>query len=280
MVAQVKLERAFLHGIQLAAKQQGAAVCGHIVQARGWKSSHQLVHIFLAHKLEQILRLRACRERFGVQQAVFHIFRHIDVAAAEPFIQKAAVRYDVCGEDDAARLCDADGLAQGLPLIILFIKVVQRAQQQGDIVGAVRKGGKVQRIALHDGDGLAGLRVPPEHLDVVSHKLHCVHGIAPARQRVGITARARAHLQHAGARPCIFFNIAHGGEKLDGAMPACKAAVLVVIAVKVDDVLFCLHTAPLFLRRRSARKAGARRGPPVQRITRRMMRSFSFVYGR
>lgn len=86
MVAQIKLKCAVIHGVQFIAQQQGTAVCGHIVQARGGKSGHQLVHILFAHKLEQIFRLRPCRERLCVQQAVLHILRHIDVAAAEPFV--------------------------------------------------------------------------------------------------------------------------------------------------------------------------------------------------
>ena len=122
MVAQVKLERAFLHGVQLAAKQQGTAVCGHIVQARGGgKRPSARPHPPCAQARTNP-SAQSLPRTFLRPAGRFYIFRHINAAAAEAFVQQAAVRYDVCGEDDAARPCDADGLAQGLPLILLFHK--------------------------------------------------------------------------------------------------------------------------------------------------------------
>ena len=94
------------------------------MQACCWKYGHQIVDVFFAYKLKQILWLGFGCKCFGVQQSVFYVFSCIDIAAVESFVQETAVGYDVCGKDYASLLCDADGLAQCLALFFFAVQMV------------------------------------------------------------------------------------------------------------------------------------------------------------
>ncbi len=77
----------------------------------------------------------------GVKLAPFYIFRNIDIAPVESFIQKAAVRYHISSKDHASFFRHTDGFAQCLQFILPAVQVVQRAEKQRNVIGIVGEGG-------------------------------------------------------------------------------------------------------------------------------------------
>ncbi len=103
-----------------SAHEQGAAIRRHIMQEAGHgKSAISLSISSFANKLEQVLWLRGSGKGFRVEQSVADIRAHIDIAPVEAFVQQAAVRDDISGENNTARLCYAERLPQRLLLVPL-----------------------------------------------------------------------------------------------------------------------------------------------------------------
>ena len=234
MVVHKQLKRLAVHTVHRFPQEQGAAVRSHVMQPGHGKYGHQLIHILLADQFKQILWLGPGGKCHRVDQPRLNIPGHADIPPSKPLVEKAAVGNDIGRKHQSPRLRHTDGLPQGPPLILRVIKVVQRPQQQHDVVRIVRERGQIHGISLGNCDRLAGPRILPENLYIVLHQLHGVHGIPPARQGVRIPAGSGPHLQHAVSGPYILLNVAHGGEKLNRTVPGRQAAVLVVLVVKIN----------------------------------------------
>jgi len=137
MIPEIQPEVFLVHPVQVFPQQQGQAVGGQIVQTGDRQLLHQLVHILLAHQLEQVLGLGMGRKSFFVQKAAPDIFRHVDVTAVKTLVQQAAVRDYIGRKQDPPGPGDPDGLPQGPELILLPVEVVEGPQQQGQVISLI-----------------------------------------------------------------------------------------------------------------------------------------------
>ena len=136
----------------------------------------------------------------------------------EALIKEAAVGYYIRSKDHAARFCNANRLAQSLQLILFGVKVIQRPQQQRDIISVVRKCGQVHGVALGDRYVFSCLGIFTENIYVMADQLHRVHGTALTGQSVRIPAGSGSDFKHPVPWLSIFFNVAHRSEKFNRSM--------------------------------------------------------------
>lgn len=155
VIFQIERKGLWIHFVDGLAHEKGTAVRSDVVEACRGKERHQIVNILPADELKQILRLRFRGKGLRIEQPLPQISGNVDILSVEPFVQKTAVGYHIGGKKDAARSGDADRLAKGLSFILFGVKMVQRAKQQCDIVGAVRKSGQIQGIALCDRESVS-----------------------------------------------------------------------------------------------------------------------------
>ena len=131
---------------------------------------------------------------------------------------------------------------QGLPDALLPVggasEVVQGAEHQHRVKGAVGPPGQVQGVALHQLDAVLRTQLLPESADVGVRQLQGGHPAALPGKVQAVFARTRAHIQNAGPGPQVLLDIPAVGQKLyPGGGGAVQPGVLVEKVIGPVDLL-------------------------------------------
>ena len=225
VVAQILAVAFLVQRVDGGGQQLGHAVGGHLVQQLHAAAFQQGTGLVRGgeHKGEVLQP-----ETFVVVVARKQVGR-----VADQFGQNHHVVAQKGKQQHAARLADAQRLGHTARPVGGLPQMVKRPQDQHQVKAAVRKGGQVQRVALVQRNVQPRPQLAAEHLQIGFRQLHRRDGVPLPGQRQAVCAGARADVQNAAAGRQIFFDIAHGRQKLDaGRGGAAQAAVLVKHLVK------------------------------------------------